>query len=130
VDQLSYFKIHETRWTKSWDVSFFFMPMKFHTSQHPMKIIFKLSDALMLDIKKCQKEFQQGHKHPTQTTLLLNFNILSCQCQNFMTCQITVPKLLASSTVLMPTHTLDLSPNTTADKANAWPSTVLKSVPY
>jgi len=57
-----------------------------------MKTVFKLTDALELDIKKFQKEFQQDHKHPTQMTLLLNFNILSCQCQNFMTCQITVPE--------------------------------------
>jgi len=58
-------KIHETRWTKSQDVSFFFMTMKFHTSQHLMKTVFKLTDALVLDIKKCQKELQQDHKHPT-----------------------------------------------------------------
>jgi len=57
-----------------------------------MKTAFKSTDALVLDIKKCQKEFQQDHKHPTQMTLPLNFNILSCQCQNFMTYQITVPE--------------------------------------
>jgi hypothetical protein len=82
---ISLVKISETRWTKSCDVPFFFMTSKFHTSQHPMKTVFKMTDAL-------EKGFQQDHQHPTQMTLLLNFSILSCQCQNFMTWQIMVPE--------------------------------------
>jgi hypothetical protein len=88
----SYFKICETTLKKSRDVSFFFMHMKFHTSEHPMKTVLEITEALVLDIKKCWDQLQQGHKHPTQMALILNFNILSYQFKTFVTCQIMVPE--------------------------------------
>jgi hypothetical protein len=111
---ISLVKIGETRWTKSCDVPFFFVTTKFHTSQHPMKTVFKLTDALE------KVSTRSPASNTDDTTIKFQYSFMSVSKFHDLANNGT-RTVLASSIVLMHTHTHthahNLSSITTVDKA-------------